>query len=87
MLGRALISSTSLTGITLLNIKFIVLNQCSNKSILFSPRKKSDFMNTEIKNRNEERRKVVENIFLEIVASLFVGSLVFICFWILFKSR
>jgi hypothetical protein len=36
--------------------------------------------------RSEERREIFENIFLEVVASLFVGSLVFFCFWILFRS-
>jgi hypothetical protein len=43
-------------------------------------------MNTKIQQSVEEKREILENIFLEIVASLFVGSLIFFCFWILFRS-
>jgi hypothetical protein len=80
------ISATSVSGIKLLNIILIVLNQCSNKSTLFSLTKKLYFMNTKIQQSGEERREKFENLFLEVLASLFVVSLIFFCFWILFKS-
>jgi hypothetical protein len=43
-------------------------------------------MNTKIEDKKEERRKLLEDIFLEVVATLFVGSLIFFCFWLLLKS-
>jgi hypothetical protein len=48
--------------------------------------KKTDFMNTKIKNGSEERRKIFENIFPEVVASIFLGSLTLFCSRILFRS-
>jgi hypothetical protein len=47
---------------------------------------KTYYMKSIVKVNREERRNMFENILLEAVASLFVGSLLFICFWILFKS-
>jgi hypothetical protein len=36
--------------------------------------------------KNNEIRKMVENIFLELIATIFVISVVYLCFRILFKS-
>jgi hypothetical protein len=62
------------------------LSQWSNKSTLLSPAEKSNIMDTKIEDKREERRKLLENIILEVIATLFVGSLVVFCFWFLLRS-
>jgi hypothetical protein len=63
----------------------MVLTQVRNISALLSLVPSQNTMDTMIENRREERRRLFENILLEVMAALFVGTLSIICFWILFK--
>jgi len=80
------ISSNVITWIILLNIILIVLNQRCNKSSLFFAGGKIRFYEEKYPKSKQGKKKIFENFFLEIVATLYVGSLIFFCFWILFKK-
>ena len=85
-LRKILLISRTERPVDLLNIKLMVLNQGSNKPVLFSLAENSYVMDIKTEDRKEKRRRIFENIFLEAMATLFVGVLILICFWILFKS-
>lgn len=43
-------------------------------------------MNDKIQIKSDERKSRLEDFILEVLATVFVGSLAFICFWIVFRS-